>query len=73
MTIFNNNINNSRYFAKHNLLNQTSKETPPMTNPKDIAYLLDKNRHKKDPQFRKSSILYWAPLLAALIILYYFF
>lgn len=34
----------------------------------DVSYLLDKNRHKKDPRYRKSSILYWGPLL---IVIYF--
>lgn len=39
----------------------------------DISYLLDTGRHKKDARFRKSSILYWGPLvIAAYLLLKYF-
>jgi hypothetical protein len=73
MSIFDDNIQNSRYFAKYNLFLQTSKKEDVMTNPKDIAYLLDSKRHKKDKRFRKSSVAYWGPLLIAACLLYYYF
>lgn len=43
------------------------------TNPKDFEYLLDVGRHRKDPQFRKSSIYYWGPLLVLIYILFKYF
>ncbi len=42
-------------------------------NPKDFEYLLDINRHRKDPQFRKSSIYYWGPLLVLIYVLFKYF
>lgn len=58
---------------KENGFNFGSSEKTAMTNPKEVAYLLDKNRHKKDPRFRKSSIYYWGPLLITIYILFRFF
>lgn len=44
-----------------------------MTDPKDIAWLLDSRRHLKNPQFKKSSFLYWGPLFFVICYLLYFF
>ena len=44
-----------------------------MTDPKDIAWLLDSRRHKQDPQFRKSSVFYWGPLFLIICFLFYYF
>lgn len=45
----------------------------PHTTYDDVSYLLDTGRHKKDPRFRKSSILYWGPLvIVAYLLLKYF-
>lgn len=44
-----------------------------LTNPKDYEYLLDVSRHRKDPQFRKSTIYYWGPLLVLIYILFKYF
>lgn len=41
--------------------------------PEDVRYLLDSSRHRKDPRFRKSSILYWLPLVIAIYILLKYF
>lgn len=43
------------------------------TNPKDFEYLLDVSRHRKDPQFRKSTIYYWGPLLVLIYLLFKYF
>ena len=44
-----------------------------MTNPQEISWLLDSKRHKHDPQFKKSSILYWGPLFLLICFLLYYF
>ena len=44
-----------------------------MTNPQEISWLLDSKRHKNDPQFKKSSILYWGPLFLLICLLLYYF
>lgn len=49
------------------------KNNPESINPSDIAYLLDDKRHKNNPDFRKSSVFYWGPLLVLIYILYKFF
>lgn len=41
--------------------------------PHKLAYLLDKNRFKKDPQFRKSSAFYYVPLLIIIYLLFKYF
>lgn len=48
-------------------------QAPASNDPHDFAYLLDSRRHRKNPLFRKSSFLYWGPLLLAMILLYYYF
>lgn len=55
-------------YSKQGLvLSPRSELTEP--NPESLAYLLDKNRFKKDPQFKKSSIFYYLPLLVVIYIL----
>lgn len=44
-----------------------------MTDPKKISWLLDSTRHKNDPKFKKSSILYWGPLFLLICFLLYYF
>lgn len=44
-----------------------------VSNPEDVAYLLDSRRHLRDSRFKKSSFYYWAPLLLAAFALYRFF
>ncbi len=39
----------------------------------DLAYLLDSRRHKNDPRFRKSGVLYWGPLLLVIYLLFKYF
>ena len=46
---------------------------PAPSNPAALAYLLDKNRFKKDPAFRKSSPWYYIPLLIAVYLLLKYF
>lgn len=59
-------------YSKQGLvLSPRSELTEP--NPESLAYLLDKNRFKKDPQFKKSSIFYYLPLLVVIYILLKFF
>lgn len=41
--------------------------------PQDLAYLLDSQRHKNDPRFRKSTVWYWGPLLIAIYVLFRYF
>jgi hypothetical protein len=73
MNLFRHNINESRYFAKHNLLNHVSKAKPAMTDPQDLAPLRDSKRHRKDRRFRNSSWLRAALVLAAVCALYCYF
>lgn len=59
-------------YARHRMnLKPLENITPP--NPASLAYLLDKTRFKKDPIFRKSSILYYGPLLILIYILLKYF
>lgn len=45
----------------------------PHTSYEDVAYLLDNKRHKNEARYRKSSVLYWGPLVvAAYLLLKYF-
>lgn len=44
-----------------------------MTNPQDVAFLLDSRRHKNDPQYKKSSLYYWGPLALVVGWLLFFF
>lgn len=46
---------------------------PTLSDPAALAYLLDKNRFKKDPAFRKSSAWYYVPLLIAVYLLLKYF
>lgn len=39
----------------------------------DLVYLLDSRRHKNDPRFRKSGVLYWGPLLLVIYLLFKYF
>ena len=46
---------------------------PLPSDPAALTYLLDKNRFKKDPAFRKSSPWYYVPLLIAVYLLLKYF
>lgn len=46
---------------------------PDSVDPEQLVYLLDSDRHRRNPLFRKSSFFYWGPLLIAILVLYYFF
>lgn len=49
------------------------KESIELPKAKDLSYLLDSSRHKKDPRFRKSQAIYWGPLLILIYILLKYF
>lgn len=46
---------------------------PDSVDPEQLVYLLDSDRYRRNPLFRKSSFFYWGPLLIAILVLYYFF
>lgn len=57
---------------KHRVI---TPQTPELlfANAEDIAYLLDASRHRRDPQFRKSTVWYWGPLLIVVYLLFKYF
>ncbi len=57
---------------KHNVVVSFSSE-PKFTEAKNLSYLLDVSRHRKDPQFRKSTVYYWGPLLITIYLLFKYF
>lgn len=54
-------------------INLLYRDEIPDTNASSLAYLLDSSRHKKDPQYRKSSLLYAAPLFLLIYVLFKYF
>lgn len=57
---------------KHRVVTPQTQELL-LTEAKDLAYLLDFSRHRRDPQFRKSTVWYWGPLLIAVYLLFKYF
>ena len=47
-----------------------SPEVDSPKNPRDLAYLLDSTRHKRDPRFLKSSVCYLGPLFVVIYLLF---
>lgn len=54
-------------------IEQCTRHPVILTNPKDIAWLLDSRRHLKNPQFKNSTFRYWGPLVVAIGLSLYFF
>ncbi len=54
-------------------IDQCVRQPIVMTNPQDIAWLLDSRRHLKNPQFKNSTFIYWGPLIVAICASLYFF
>lgn len=51
-------------------LNLAYSSTKNDFNPQSLAHLLDSSRHLHDPRFKKSSFLYFGPLLILIYLLY---
>jgi len=54
-------------------IEQCTRQPVVLTNPKDIAWLLDSRRHLRNPQFKNSTFRYWGPLVVAIGLILYLF
>jgi len=54
-------------------IEQCTRQPVVLTNPNDIAWLLDSQRHLKNPQFKNSTFRYWGPLVVAIGLSLYLF